>query len=307
MSRFIKKHLLIFLVLILVLFRYRQIFAYHFNPSYWENFYYESQWIVPNSKREISDEGVYRYVGFCLVNGENPFNVDYWVPPLGKYLYGLTAKYFTNPYLTSAIIYFFSVLFFYLLSLEFLAKPKAILATTLYLLNPLLVSQLNQTMLDLPLSFFLLGYLLFFTKYLKNLNPKKSLLIAAVFLGLSAGTKAPFYVVVALVFSSFILLFQKKPSKVLILFLFSLIGYMLAYFSYFMHHPNPIPWIRLHQKVIEFQSGMRGTNYPLNILEAFFLLPLATTMAKVIFFLNGTYFYPCSFCLFLKFFFKKPA
>jgi hypothetical protein len=55
----------------------RWIFSFKFEPEYWENYYYTSQWNVPNSKRQISDEGVYRYIGYRLVNGENPFNVDY--------------------------------------------------------------------------------------------------------------------------------------------------------------------------------------------------------------------------------------
>jgi len=43
-------------------------------------------------------------------------------------------------------------------------------------------------------------------------------------------------------------------------------GYMLAYTCYFLAHPNPIPWLRLHQKVIEFWKNSGATAHPLNIL-----------------------------------------
>ena len=85
--------LLLGIIIITLAYFSRWIFLYHFDPIYWENTYYESQWNVPNSKRGIGDDGLYRYVGYRLVNnGENPFNINYEVPPLGKYTYGLSAK-----------------------------------------------------------------------------------------------------------------------------------------------------------------------------------------------------------------------
>jgi len=52
---------LIGLILIVSYFN-RWIFVYKFEPEYWENYYYTSQWNIPNSKRVISDGGVYRYI-----------------------------------------------------------------------------------------------------------------------------------------------------------------------------------------------------------------------------------------------------
>ncbi len=249
----------------------RHIFLFKFEPDYWENYYYESQWNVPNSQREISDEGVYRYIGYRLVNGENPFNVDYWVPPFGKYLYGLGAKYLTNPYLTSFTLYLLAILLFNSLA-RLLFPDKKISYPSLYLfvLNPLIVVQISQTMLDLPLLIAFLAHLLFTLQFGKN-KKSQDLLLSGFFLGLMAGIKPPFYIpFIALVDLWFI--WRIKGLTSCFLFLPTIIGgYLASYFCYFFRHPNPIPWLRLHQKIIDFQKGHAGSHYPLNIFTMIFL------------------------------------
>ncbi len=144
----------------------RWIFFYKFDPVYWENAYYESQWNVPNSPRGIGDEGVYRYIGYRLVNNhENPFNVDYWVPPLGKYTYGLAAKYFSNPYLTSYIYYLGSILLFYLISSLVFSDNRKWMAVYLFAANPAIADQITTTMLDLPLTFFFCSLFISFSVF----------------------------------------------------------------------------------------------------------------------------------------------
>jgi len=125
-------------------------FTYKFDPVYWENFYYTSQWNIPNSKRVIGDEGVYRYIGYRLVNGENPFNVDYWVPPLGKYWYGVAAKYLGNPYWASWGWYAILLILVWVIT-------KNWWVLLLVATNPLIVAQVGLTMLDLPQGVLLLA------------------------------------------------------------------------------------------------------------------------------------------------------
>lgn len=244
----------------------RWIFVYKFEPEYWENYYYNSQWNVPNSKRIIPDEGVYRYIGYRLVNGENPFNVDYWVPPMGKYWYGVGAKYLGNPYLISFGFYLIS-------TLVVLSLTKNWLIVYLWALNPLIVEQIGQTMLDLPMTVFFLSHILLLFKYEKS----KSIIhlgISGIFLGLMAGTKPAYFVpMIGLVDWWWIFSSSKKNKiKYLFYFLFStIVGYVLAYTCYFIVHPNPIPWIRLHEKVINFQKGNGGSHDVLNIFKTIFL------------------------------------
>lgn len=265
--------LLIGLILIVSYFN-RWIFSFKFEPEYWENYYYTSQWNIPNSTRVISDGGVYRYIGYRLVNGENPFNVDYWVPPMGKYWYGVGAKYLQNPYLISFLFYLSSIFIFGLISKNFLKKNSICwLAIYLWTINPLVIEQVWQTMLDLPMVLFFLVHVYFLFKSEKD-QSFKNLILAAIFLGLMAGTK-PAYFVPMIGFVDWLWIFNTQKTnkfKKMFYYLFFVFGgYLLAYTCYFIKHPNPIPWIRLHEKVINFQKGNGGSHDILNIFRTIFL------------------------------------
>lgn len=249
----------------------RWIFFFKFEPEYWENYYYESQWNIPQSPRVISDGGVYRYIGYRLVNGENPFNVDYWVPPLGKYLYGLSAKFFNNPYLTSFMFYVLAVLIVGLLSKGIIKNEKARWLTIfLFALNPLVILQISLTMLDLPMTFFwILGIWFLFKS--RNERGQKNVCISGICFGLMAGVK-PAYFVPMIAIVSIWWLYKFKEKKSLFYFLACIpIGYCFSYFCYFIKHPNPIPWLRLHKKIIDFQKGNGGSHDWINILRTIFL------------------------------------
>ena len=258
MKKYIGPIILICLLLVVGYYN-RWIFVYKFEPEYWENYYYTSQWNVANSKRVISDEGVYRYIGYRLVNGENPFNVDYWVPPMGKYWYGVGAKYLGNPYLISFGFYVLSIGVMWLLS-------KNWLMVYLWTLNPLIVEQIGQTMLDLPMTLFFLIHIYFLFK--------NKLIISAIFLGLMAGTKPAYFVPMIGIVDWWWIYTNSKENKIRKMFLYLFwvfAGYVLAYTCYFIAHPNPIPWIRLHEKVINFQKGNGGSHDVLNIFKTIFL------------------------------------
>jgi hypothetical protein len=272
-KKFFRWGILIGLILIVSYFN-RWIFVFKFEPEYWENYYYTSQWNIPNSQRVISDGGVYRYIGYRLVNGENPFNVDYWVPPMGKYWYGVGAKYLQNPYLISFSFYLLSILIFSLLTkLIFKKNNTQWLAIYLWTLNPLIIEQIGQTMLDLPLVLFFLTHVYFLFQFKEN-KSIIMLILAGIFLGLMAGTKPAYFVpMIGLIDWWWILIIEKnhKIKKLFLYLCFVIVGYLLAYTCYFIAHPNPIPWIRLHEKVINFQKGNGGSHDVMNIFKTIFL------------------------------------
>jgi len=267
---------ILFILIFVVSYFNRWIFVYKFEPEYWENYYYTSQWNIPNSKREISDGGLYRYIGYRLVNGENTFNVNYWIPPLGKYWYGVGAKHFGNPFLISFIFYLLSIWVFGLLSrLIFKNKNISWLALYLWTVNPLIVEQIGQTMLDLPMVLLFLTHIYFLFKFKKN-KSTIALILAAIFLGLTAGTKPAYFIpMIGFIDWLWILsIIKNNRIKTLLLYLvFVLGGYVLAYTCYFIDHPNPIPWIRLHEKVIDFQllNSQGGNRDIINIPRTLFL------------------------------------
>lgn len=238
-----------------VIFFSRQIFSFRYEPEYYENLYYFSQWNIPQSTRGISDGELYKFVGFRLAEGENPFDINFEVPPFAKHLYGLAEKYIGNPYWISLVFYFglIGVLF---AAVKDLIGPKKILPSILLLVTtPFIATQIRETMLDLPLTFLFLTHALFFGTYLKR-GKLLDLLISGLFLGLATGTKIGVYTPFISVLGALILLIDKKGLKNIFLYTGSIFaGYVLSFNSYFLRHPNPIPWLRLHAKPLKFYLG----------------------------------------------------
>lgn len=240
-----------------VIFYSRQIFFFVYEPEYYENLYYHSQWNIPGSTRGISDGMLYKFVGYRLVQGENPFYLNYETPPFGKYLYGLAEYYFSNPYLVSLVLYLATVGIFYLLLKLIIKNEKvALSAQFLFITTPFIATQIRDTMLDLPVTCFFLVNIYFYSKYLQN-NKLLFLALGGVFLGLATGTKIGVYTPVILLLGLMLLIWDGKKilNKIVspVFYLGSVFaGYCLSYIAYFSKHPNPIPWVKLHQKQLDF-------------------------------------------------------
>ncbi len=240
-----------------VIFFSRQIFFFVYEPEYYENLYYHSQWNIPGSTRGISDGMLYKFVGYRLVQGENTFYLNYEVPPFGKYLYGLAEYYFSNPYLISLVIYLSTIGIFYIFLKLLIKSEKTVLAAQLiFVTTPFIATQIRDTMLDLPVTCFFLANAYFFVKHLKN---KKlfSLAIGGIFLGLATGTKIGVYTPPILLLGLLLLVWDGKKivNKLFnpVFYAGSVFaGYCLSYIAYFSRHPNPIPWVKLHQKQLDF-------------------------------------------------------
>lgn len=313
MKKLIRWVFLFFLILTVGYFN-RWIFVYKFEPEYWENYYYTSQWNIPNSKREISDDGLYRYIGYRLVTGENTFNVNYWIPPMGKYWYGVGARYLGNPYLISFAFYLLSILVFGLLSrLIFKNIYLAWLSLYLWTLNPIIVEQVWQTMLDLPMTLFFLTHIYFLFRFEKE-KTTQTLVLSAIFLGLTAGTKPAYFIPMIGLIDWWWIWQSEKNNRIknLLLYLFFVFGgYALAYTCYFIVHPNPIPWIRLHQKVIDFQllNSQGGNHDVINLFRTIFLAKFKGFWVggKEMVFENWSLIFPIGTILLVKnmLFFKK--
>ncbi|MFH1561020.1 MAG: glycosyltransferase family 39 protein [Patescibacteria group bacterium] len=258
---------LIVLLVSFVMFFSRQIFFYQYEPEYYENWYYHSQWNYPGSSRGISDGELYKFVGYRLVEGENTFNINYEVPPLGKYLYGLAEKTIGNPFLLSVGFYFFSALVLLFLLKELVDdRQLKLLGVLLFFSSPFVATQIRETMLDLPLMFFILVHAYFFVVYLSK-GRIKSLIFAGVFLGLASAVKPPVYSLLILPLGlTMVFLFSERWDKIkntVSYFGSTFAGYVLGYFCYFIKHPNPIPWLRLHRKPIEFYLSPSETKVDL--------------------------------------------
>jgi hypothetical protein len=80
----------IILVVAWSFFSFRWIFSYHFDYTYFKDWYGHSQWQIPLSPRTMGDAELYQLSGLELVRGANPFSINPEVPPLVKYFYGLS-------------------------------------------------------------------------------------------------------------------------------------------------------------------------------------------------------------------------
>lgn len=246
-------------VFISILYFSRQIFSYRYEPEYYENYYYNSQWNVPLSTRGISDGELYKFVGYRLTEGENPFYLNYEVPPFAKHLFGIAEKTIGNPYWVSLGFYVISAVGIYFLAFEIMGGvTQALFATLLFVSTPFVGTQIKETMLDLPLTCLFLLNALFFTRYFKR-RKLIDLILAGIFLGLATGTKIGVYTPLALLFGLIVsLVSSKKIFHPIIYGTSTLAGYVFSFISYFSRHPNPIPWLKLHEKPINFYLGTAG-------------------------------------------------
>ncbi len=271
MKLFLK--ILILSLVAFALYQSRWIFTFRYEPEYYENFYYESQYSYPQSARGISDGTLYKFIGYRLTKGENPFNINWEIPPLGKALYGYSSRLLGNPYWFSLICYFGALVFFFKILLKsFKNKLVPFLGVLMLILIPHFSTQAADTMLDLPLTLAYLVHMFFFFNYIdkKKITP---LLFAGLFLGLAGAIKPPVYLPFILLAELFtIYLNGKKWKEILLLPASVFAGYILGYFVYFIQHPNPIPWVKLHKKIYDFYLGPVLTIKPLTAIKEVFNL-----------------------------------
>lgn len=259
------------ILLAFILFQSRRIFTYKYEPEYFENYFYESQYSYPSSARGISDGMLYKFVGYRLTQGENPFYINWEIPPFAKALYGYSSRLFGNPYWFSVACFFGSLAILYLLIKNNFKNPVLPLVGMLMLiLIPHFSNQISDTMLDLPLTFAFLIHIFFFFKYLTK-KDIKFLIFSGIFLGIASAIKPPVYTPFILLEELFIVYLNEKNLKRVLFFpLFALAGYMAGYFVYFMRHPNPIPWVRLHDKIYSFYLGSGLTIQPFGAIKEMF-------------------------------------
>lgn len=221
----------------------------------------------------MSDGELYKFVGYRLVQGENPFYLNYEVPPFAKYLYGLAEYTIGNPYWVSLGFYFLAGVAIYFLCLElFASQTTALLGLLLFISTPFVTSQIRETMLDLPLTSLFLVHALFFIRFLKRFKVK-DLILAGIFLGLATGTKIGVYTPITLLLGLIITYLSSKKISNILLYVISVpVGYVISFFTYFIHHPNPLPWLRLHEKPLSFYlNGSQTTVDYLNQWRGIFL------------------------------------
>jgi len=266
----------ILLIMGLSVFASRSFLFNEINIAYIEDLYSHSQWSIPLSTRVMSDGNLHQIAGYRLVRGASAFSINPEVPPIGKYLYGLSISWWKNPYLISIILYFIAILLFSAISFKFFSNSQLIkLSVLFFLLSPILVDQISKTMLDLPQLVFLLAHvltILYINQPRRQISYFNLILLSGISLGLFAAIKIPIFVL-PILFLDF--LYLKKSKKIVVPVLLALIVGVVYFISYaptlIIYKMSLFDWIRSQFWMINFYRISEVQNNPIFYLSAIFL------------------------------------
>jgi hypothetical protein len=222
---------------------------------YWEGKYQKSQWVIPNSKNSIGDDGLYAYHGWILLHGGDPSLVNPEVPPLGKYLIGVTELLFNNNNIFGLFTSLLLLTVFYLMNMQlFRNKLVAFLPIFLFSFEPLFTQQFMGSYLDsLHVSFLLLTFLFFY---------RKQFVLSSIFLGCFAMTKFSYlagFAAFSMVLYTFLVMRKELYSYLISLFMVPIVG-MLSYLRFFLLGHTPFDYLRLQKYIVSFYStGAKAT------------------------------------------------
>lgn len=258
-----KQRLGIFILLLILtisflfrIFEYRQEYLGEFDPVYWQNRYLKSQWVDPQSKESIGDDGLYAYAGWAYINGEDPSILNAEMPPLGKYLIGLSIIIFQNQNIFALLTGIFVLFCFYKLNLLiFKDHFWALLPVTFFSLEPLFYKQLRAPYLD---TLYLLFLFLVFYFFLKE-----RFFLFAIFLGLMAVTKntVSTFLLVGITCGLYLFMGRRKNLGNFLMSLpLTIVILLLTYSRYFFLGHNFREFLGVQKWILNFYTiGVKGT------------------------------------------------
>jgi len=229
-----------------------------YDPVYWQNKYLRSQWVIPGSKEGIGDDGLYGYAGWEYIHGRDPSTLNAEMPPVGKYLIGLTILVFKNKNVFGLITSLSALACLYLFSLKvFNDKNLALMTVLFFSFEPLFREQFRSSGLDSLYLSFLLATLFFLMK--------KDFILGGLFAGLFVNTKS-FLSSSFLIFlmTAVIMLFNqqsinKKIKEGLKFLFFFIVATILSYIVFFIDGHNLIDFLKLQKYVFNFyKTGAKG-------------------------------------------------
>lgn len=291
---FLHKNLfqILFIILLLqiinIIYLYRENYMIKFDPGYWQARYVRSQWVtrpacvytdphinpetctwddgyyqknknkkfVPNNEEKIGDDGLYAYAAWEYIHGKDPSLLNAEVPPLGKYLIGVSELIFINQNvfaLLSGLLVLFS--FYILNKIIFKNEVIAIIPVILLSFEPLFYNQLRAPYLDSLYLLFLILIMVFILK--------RRFLVVSNFIGLMMATKAAsasFILVTVVIIAYLAYMGDYKDLKKFLKYLpFAILVFLLTYIQYFLLGHNLRDFLSLQEWVLNFyETGAKG-------------------------------------------------
>ena len=236
------------------MFQYRSDLLKKFDAAYWTKRYNESQWVIPNSKNSIGDDGLYMYAGYRYMQGDDPTLLNAEYPPLGKYVIGFFEEVTGYMNFFSLFLGGVVLVLFYLFNRQvFRSNFWALLPVTIFSFEPIFTTQIRAAYLDtFYLSMLLVGFIFFL---------RKKYILSGLGVGLFMATKAPFLAVVVYI-AMIVYLFLQKQFRVKIvlkIIISSLSVFLLSYTVTFLHGHGFIYFLKVQKYIIHFYSqGAKG-------------------------------------------------
>lgn len=277
MGKIIKyQNKLFFLLILLIVFNFlvtillnRQNIFRKFDYKKWEDKYNKSQWVVPESKNEISDEDLYIFEGYKFIKGHDPSLLSAEVPPLGKYLIGYSEVITGNVGAYGIIFSALCLLLFFILNKTiFKNNLVAVIPVLIFSLEMLFKAQIGVSLLDAQyLSLLLLTFIFFL---------KKKYLLSGIAVGLFMATKSPFLAILLYVclFSCLVLKRNLKIKNLILMPIVSFATYTLIHLQLFILGHDFLYFLRVQKYMLHFyQTGVHvapGTIFPLTLFGYWF-------------------------------------
>ncbi|HSA84249.1 MAG TPA: hypothetical protein VLF20_05215 [Patescibacteria group bacterium] len=286
----------LFLVLLLIflahfgfrVFEYREVYLSGYDPDYWQKRYELSQWspiegcrnldphVNPETcqwddawyaenkdtdeevlkKNPLGDDGLYTYAGWQYIHGADPTLLNAEIPPLGKYLIGLSILLFGNQNIFALVSGIFVLCAFFVLN-KYILKDNllAFLPVALLSFDPLFYTQLRAPFLDLLYLGFLVMTFYFFLK--------EKFFLAALFLGMMMATKSSIstLVIVSITMGSFLLYMKHTDQikKFMLSLSVSVLVFLVTYSVYFFKGHSLIEFLKVQKWIFHFYAnGTRG-------------------------------------------------
>ncbi len=246
--------------ILFLLYTQRALLFFKYDAAYWQDRFDHSQWRMALSPRTLGDDGLYKIEGYLMVKGADPTMLNAEVPPLGKYLIGLSLVFWGNTAAYSILTTLLAVFLLYLLAHELTRNQLlAVFAALLFLFDPLLTNQFTLAMLDVLQLDLLLLFFLLLVKLFRSQTSQSDLILSVICglaLGLFAETKIAVFLPLLLI-SALWLLWQKKAPFIV----YSLLGigfgtgYLLPYLPYFLQGHSLSQWLAVQKWVINFYRG----------------------------------------------------
>lgn len=233
-----------------------------FRKDFLYTLYYNSQWMNPESKYGIGDDGLYQVAGDTLATKHEFFTINPEMPVLGKYIYGYSIQFFGNAEIAALMMFMLALFVFSILVKKHIKnKIFQICALIFFITDPLLFEQSYITMFDLPQLLFLLMHILAMTwmarKKLSQRQQSILTIAAGLSLGLFISVKIAFLASIIVLIDIFILYRLKRLWRLIPIGILSGIIYTSSYFVYFIQGHSVIEFLKNQKWMLHFYLSSR--------------------------------------------------